>query len=49
VDRFVKEAIEIGLNKNNFKRDEDFMLSQARPLTTDRAMKVQAGPSIAGI
>lgn len=49
VDRLVKKAIEIGLNKNNFKRDEDFILSQARPLTADSAMKVKAGPSIAGI
>jgi hypothetical protein len=44
----VKEAIEIGLNKNNFKRDEGFILREARPLTTDRVFKVKAGPSRAG-
>jgi hypothetical protein len=48
VDRLVKEAIEISLNKNNFKKDEAFILIQARPLTTDRTMKAKAGPSIAG-
>jgi hypothetical protein len=42
VDRLVKEAIEIGLNRNNFIRDEGFRVSQARPLTTDRVMKVKA-------
>lgn len=36
------------MNKNNFKRDEGFILSQARPLTTDRVMKVKAGPSRVG-
>lgn len=48
MDRLVKEAIEIGMNKNNFIRDEGFILSQAKPLTTDRVMKVKAGPSRAG-
>jgi hypothetical protein len=45
VDRLVKEAIEVSLNKNTFIRDDGLIVSQARPLTTARVMKVKAGSS----
>jgi hypothetical protein len=49
VDRLVKEAIEIHLNKNNINRDCGFIISQAWSPITNMLMKVKAGPSRAGI
>lgn len=48
VDRLVKEAIEMQLNKNNFNRDCGFILSQAWSPITNMLMNVKAGPSRAG-
>jgi hypothetical protein len=45
VDRLVKEAIEIYLNKNNFNRDGGFILSQAWSPITNMLMNVRGGPS----
>jgi hypothetical protein len=48
VDRLVKEAIEVHLNKNNFNRDSGFILSQAWSPVTNMLMNVRGGPSRAG-
>lgn len=45
VDRLVKEATEIRLNKNNFNRNRDFILSHAWSPITSMLMNVKAGPS----
>ncbi|GFG30771.1 hypothetical protein Cfor_10855 [Coptotermes formosanus] len=48
VDRLVKEAIEIQLNKNNFNREGCFILSHAYAPVTTMLMNVKGGTSRAG-
>jgi hypothetical protein len=45
MDRLVKEAVEILLNKNSFNRDGGFILSQVWSPITNMLMNIRQGPS----
>jgi hypothetical protein len=49
VDRLVKEAIKIQLNKNNCNRDGGFTLSQASSHITNTLKNTKAGQSRVGL